>query len=373
MAAIDQDLAIKISRRAAEVYADLEFSLMDMIASRLAADVDVPEWAQRKQAEITALRKVADKQVKRARRRGLKVVGKGIPEAYRAGAEVGLKDLKAIEIKGSFNRSSPQVLLSMIEQQMRGDVLGMQVTTALRDIDVQILRSTFDIYRSVIAEASLPQVLTGVETRRTAAMRALDRFSKRGITGFIDKANRNWQLESYVEMAVRTGSGHAMVQGRLDSYKVGGRDLVIVSDAPEECKVCRPWEGRILSISGADPKHASIASARAAGLFHADCRHDVRPYVSGLTKKLYNTKTADPEGNAERIRQRYLERQVRENKRRVASAESWLREDRGNLEAQANLFRSRGRLQASQGRLTDFIDESGRKRLRYREQIGNAI
>src|SRR5665811_128998 len=101
-----------------------------------------------------------------------------------------------------------------------------------------------------------------------------------------DRAGRNWQLESYTEMATRTGSGHAMIEGRLQTYQAAGRDLVIVSDAPEECPWCRKYEGQVLSISGKDSKHPSVASARAGGLLHPGCRHDLRPYIAGLTKRL---------------------------------------------------------------------------------------
>ncbi|MBE0430103.1 MAG: phage capsid protein, partial [Thermoleophilia bacterium] len=226
----------------------------------------------------------------------------------------------------------------------------------------QILRSSVDMYRATISQ-TMAQVLTGTQTRREAAQAAMDRFAGRGIIGFIDRSGRNWRLESYVEMATRTGAGHAMIEGRLKSYQEDGRDLVIVSDAPEECPVCEPWEGQILSISGKSDEYPSVSEAEAAGLFHPNCRHDVRPYIKGLTKP--HKGTADPEGYKEREKQRYHERQVREKKRQVASAKEF-----GDS---ALLSRRQTQLAGAQQRLTGFVNEHDRKRLRYREQIKKAI
>ncbi|CEA09900.1 Phage minor capsid protein 2 [Arthrobacter saudimassiliensis] len=59
-------------------------------------------------------------------------------------------------------------------------------------------------------------------------------------------------MTSCAEMAVRTSTAEAMLQGHTDRVQELGVDTVVVSDAPEECNICRPFEGKVLSISGAD-------------------------------------------------------------------------------------------------------------------------
>ena len=178
--------------------------------------------------------------------------------------------------------------------------------------------------------------------------------------------NGNTPLDTtHVEMATRTGAGRAQVAGGLDRLVDEGKDLVIVSNAPAECSKCRPWEGRILSISGArtgerlsDGRRvvASVADARAAGLLHASCRHHLGAYIEGLTKPM--THTADPEGDRLRQEQRRLERGVRQWKRREAVAMS------DGERAQA-----RAKVREWQAALKQHVDDNGLKRLRYREQL----
>jgi hypothetical protein len=128
----------------------------------------------------------------------------------------------------------------------------------------RILRTAEDVYRTGVADVA-GQVITGVQTRREAAARAVTRLTAAGITGFTDRAGRNWELGSYVEMAARTTVGQAHVQGGLDRYTQQGRDLVIVSDAPEECAKCRPFEGRVLSLSGREPDRRRWLATGTAG------------------------------------------------------------------------------------------------------------
>lgn len=119
--------------------------------------------------------------------------------------------------------------------------------------------------------------------------------------------------------------------GRLQDL---GQDLVIVSNAPEECEICRPWEGQVLSLSGEHVGETlsdgvkvfgSFAEAEADGLYHPNCRHSQSIYIPGRTSR--PTDTADPEGDALAQRQRAFERRVREWKRRVAADEEILGKD----------------------------------------------
>jgi hypothetical protein len=60
-----------------------------------------------------------------------------------------------------------------------------------------------------------------------------------------------------------------------------------------------------------------------------------------------------------------MERQVREKKRQVAAAEEF-----GDSPF---LARRKTQLKSAEQRLTGFIEDNDRKRLRYREQISRAI
>src|SRR5690606_27572451 len=111
-----------------------------------------------------------------------------------------------------------------------------------------VLRHVIDVYRATIAQASALSIAGGV-TRRQASQDAYQRFVDQGVASFTDSRGRTWRLSSYVEMAVRTVTQRAAVQGQTDRLQSLGLDLVIVSNSPRECPRCRPWEGKVLSIS----------------------------------------------------------------------------------------------------------------------------
>ena len=359
MPEINPDLTLQLARRVVQIYGDAQAVMMEKVARRLARGIEEEGWAEKKRSQTRQLRGEALAEVQRLEREGPAAVERALTTGFDSGVKAA-KSENVVEISGAFIGQHRAAL----------DALVKETVTAIRSTHLGILRSSLDGYRAVISEASLPGIVTGTETRREAAQRALDRFARQGITGFTDRAGRRWRLESYVEMATRTGSGHAMLEGRLQTYQAAGRDLVIVSDAPEECPVCRPFEGQVLSISGADKDHQSLASARAAGLFHPGCRHDLRPYIPGLTKRFGHT--ADEKGSDQRVRQRALERRVRERKRQDIAARAWASED-DSPAARLKAKQARRKLDKAKTDLTGFITANDRKRLRYREQVGKAI
>jgi hypothetical protein len=178
-----------------------------------------------------------------------------------------------------------------------------------------ILRETQDIYRQIQSETA-KYLVANVEERRKTAQRMLDRFAQEGITGFVDKAGRRWDMVSYVEMSTRSISANASLQGHIDRQTASGRDLIVISDHAGECPVCRPWENKVLSISGNNPKYPSLATAKAKGLFHPNCRHTITGYIEGLTDLEPPPNGGTAEQYAYTQKQRYNERKLREWKRR---------------------------------------------------------
>jgi hypothetical protein len=137
-------------------------------------------------------------------------------------------------------------------------------------------------------------------------------------------------------MGVRTVTQRAAVQGQTDRLQTLGLDLVQISDSPRECPICRPWEGKILSISGARRGRVEMPSmvgsgtvtvdiagsldeARADGLFHPNCTHSARTILPGATRRPPRP-TSNPDGYKAKERQRAIERQIRKWKERETAA-----------------------------------------------------
>lgn len=234
-------------------------------------------------------------------------------------------------------------------------------------MSLQVRRWVADAYDAATQTAAA-DVVTGAATRREVSREMIERLAANGITGFVDRAGRNWEMGAYAEMAARAASAQAAVQGQLDRAQAVGINEVVVSDHGEECKMCRPWEGRVLSINGDSPEKLSdgikvagtMADAVAAGFMHPGCRHTVTPYIPGLSQ--VQRRTADPEGDALRQQQRAKERAIRRTKRRLIVAEE---QGKGTPAA----VRLRARLDAQRKGFAEWRKEHDRKNLNYRENV----
>lgn len=182
--------------------------------------------------------------------------------------------------------------------------LEHSLTTGLSGTHFAILRQHEDLYRRIVAEASAASA-AGLASRDQVRRNMMARFQREGIHGFTDRAGRHWTLDNYTEMASRTATAQANLQGTADRLDRAGIRYGKVSNSPEECELCRPWEGRILQVSGPrEGYYSTLDDAKSAGLFHPRCTHGIGAYIKGLTKawELAGEGVTDPE-EAERLRQ----------------------------------------------------------------------
>ncbi len=295
------------------IYADAETTLLERVARRLERGIEGEGWAEARLSQVQTMRREVERVIARVSSEGGNEIERAVFEAYEGGSEQATNDLAQV-----LDRPIERTLSTINRQAV--EILARHTIARVQTTHLAILRTTDDIFRRVIAEAS-GQAVTGAMTRRQAAQAALDRFADAGITGFRDRSGRNWDIASYAEMATRSASGRAAIEGHSDRLQANGYDLVIVSDSPDECSVCRPWEGRILSLGGEHAgEYPTVDEARAAGLFHPNCTHAATAYIPGLTERQKRAELPNPEGYEIRQRQRQIERHIRRWKRRRAVA-----------------------------------------------------
>lgn len=309
------DRAEQYAAQIRAIFDRAELVILAEVRRRILKGLKTPGWAERKAAEIAEMRQWLRRHTAEFLSEAAPEVRRIVRQAYDEGAAAVAEQLKAANLLDIH----PQPF----EPGARIRALASDTVTVLASTSRAILRTTLDAYRDVI-EAAAGEVVTGVSTRWAATKRALEAFADRGITGFVDEAGRRWDLGSYAEMATRTAVMRSAKEGAVDRYEAAGEDLVIVSDHWEECDLCRPWEGKILSLKGRTPGYPTIDQAEVAGLFHPNCRHTVSLYTPGLTR---TPRTQGPESPAEarliyqeRMQQRRLERGIRQWKRREAAA-----------------------------------------------------
>lgn len=356
--AIRPDDAASLAKGIREQFSEAEVLLLEKIAKALADGKDGPDWVERKLRTLQALRAQTDRILANLQAGLPGAVEEAVGFAYNRGvATAGTELTKAGLRYGAFAEVQPTGAIAAIVSEM---------LVRTEPMVFQIRRAVTDIYQQVVTQAA-SQTALGVVTRREASGIILERLGKVGITGFRDVSGRNWNMASYAEMAARTSTAQAMLQGHTDRIQELGVDTVIVSDAPEECRICRPYEGKVLSLSGrttgrlSDGRmvEGSLADAKRAGLYHPHCRHSHSIYLPGITKGP-GTDTADPKGDALRQQQRAYERRIRELKRQDAIA----KEFGGNNAAQ-----TRAKLRAKQAEFKTWREENDRKNLSYRTSL----
>ncbi len=134
---------------------------------------------------------------------------------------------------------------------------------------------------TAIRETALRTVVTGQSsglTIKEVKKKIAEALRKEGITAFVDKGGSKWSLERYGEMLSRTKLTQAHVSGSVNRMIGGGYDLIQISDHSGECPLCRPWENKVLSISGVNKEYSSLSEAKSAGLFHPNCKHAISAY-----------------------------------------------------------------------------------------------
>ncbi|HEY2642304.1 MAG TPA: phage minor capsid protein [Galbitalea sp.] len=252
-----------------------------------------------------------------------------------------------------FDFSIPHGVRSL--NAIRADLLS-----PLEDVRRRITRLPDDVYKLISPAAAGGQVLGHGYTPSQAQAYAWRAFVRNGVTGFTDRAGRDWSLSAYVEMSVRTATMRAYNDSHLQVMTAAGIDLYTVDDDGHPCPLCFPWQNKILSVDPDPRADATIAEATAAGLFHPNCKHVLNAYIPAYSKVKTPREWTDEDAAKYKLtqKQRRLELDIRKAKKQQEYAIS------PSTRADA-----RADVRAAQARMRQFIDESGLLRHSRREQV----
>ncbi|MFG2963574.1 phage minor capsid protein [Streptomyces sp. NPDC048288] len=365
---VSPDMAEDLAAAVSTLYEQAELALIEKVTQALAEGLDSPLWAELKLHAIGNLRTAIEEIIAVLQVDSAGAIHQALTEAYDRGQQAAIVELGALATGPALAAAEALPTAPAVDR------LAAALVQETGPVHARILRAGLDVYRQVVAHVTSAPLL-GATTRREAAGRALQQFAARGVTGFVDRSGRAWNMTSYVEMATRSALGRAAVQAHADRLAAAGVDLVLVSDSPEECERCRPWEGKVLrrdGPSGADEvevEHTteddrmvrvrvagSLPEARAAGLLHPNCRHSISIYLPGVTRP--RPKPPARATYEQSQKQRALERQVRAWKRRAAAAVD-----------DATRTRATARVRDYQGRIRQLVADTGLPRKSHREQI----
>lgn len=225
------------------------------------------------------------------------------------------------------------------------DALINATTNDMEKAEVAVLRMADDQYRRVIYNAQV-YANTGAGTYEKAVDMATKDFLSAGLNCIEYKNGARHTLADYADMAIRTASKRAYLQGEGEKRQEWGIHTVIANKRGNPCPKCLPFCGKVLIDdvwSGGSRKDGSyplVSKAISYGLYHPRCKDSHTTYFPGISTAddTWTPEELEAIGqqNKDEARQQYAERQTekyerlakyslnQENKERYSEkAEEW--------------------------------------------------
>lgn len=207
---------------------------------------------------------------------------KEFPDLYQQGLKDADKQLENVNadlpIKTSMNNIHTSAVEALVDDTIGS--FGDAINTVARKADLLLGKVARETYTQTLATG-----LVAGEARKQTSALIKSLLESQGLAALTDKSGKNWSLDAYAEMLVRTKAVEVRNRGMVNRMVEQGYDLVQVSDHFGECAKCQPWEGRILSATGETKGYPTVAEAEAAGLFHPNCRHALNALIPSLARK----------------------------------------------------------------------------------------
>lgn len=207
------------------------------------------------------------------------------------------------------------------------EALIKATTDDMEKAETAVLRMANDQYRKIIYNAQV-YANTGAATYETAVDMATKDFLKAGLNCIQYANGARHTIADYADMAIRTASKRAYLQGEGVKRREWGVHTVIINKRGSgcPCPLCVPFVGKVMVDdvwSGGTRKEASetgyklLSEAIAAGLYHPRCRDSHTTYFPGISTPPDGKFTKQElkkikKKNKQESRQQYAERQVKQ-------------------------------------------------------------
>jgi hypothetical protein len=216
-----------------------------------------------------------------------------IPEYYELGADDAVKQLKNVRapvaVETGFNQIHKDAIAALVDETAKAFAEGLVGV----DRNAQLLLGRFS--REALTQKMASGMVSGAALRNVKR-EMKGRLMEDGLAAIVDRGGRSWTLDRYSEMLFRTKVVETRNRGIANRLVENGYDLVQVSNhGKSSCPLCLPWQGKVLSSTGATRGYDTVIDAERAGLFHPNCRHAINVLVPKIAKM---TRAYDPEKGA---------------------------------------------------------------------------
>lgn len=193
----------------------------------------------------------------------------------------------------------------------------------MKKAETAVLRMANDQYRKIIYNAQV-YANTGAGTYEQAVDMATHDFLSAGLNCIEYKNGARHTLADYADMAIRTASKRAYLQGEGVKRQEWGIHTVIVNKRGNPCPKCLPFVGKVLiddvwsggtGAEASESGYGLMSSAISAGLYHPRCKDSHTTYFPGISTppddKFSHTELKKIEKqNRKEAKEQYAERQA---------------------------------------------------------------
>lgn len=199
------------------------------------------------------------------------------------------------------------------------EALIKATTNDMQQAETAVLRMANDQYRKAIFNAQV-YANSGAGTYEKAVDMATKDILSRGLN-CVEYANgARHTLADYADMAIRTASKRAYLQGEGEKRQEWGITTVIIAKRGNPCPKCLPFVGKVLIDdvwSGgkkSDGPYPLMSKAIASGLYHPRCKDSHTTYFPGISTAddTWTEKELEAVGqtNKQEAGQQYVKRQA---------------------------------------------------------------
>lgn len=202
--------------------------------------------------------------------------------------------------------------------------LNKAIKSDMRKAETAILRRANDQYRKAIFNAQV-YANSGAGTYEKAVDMATKDMLSRGLDCIEYKNGARHTLPDYADMAIRTASKRAYLQGEGEKRQEWGISTVIVNKRGNPCPKCLPFVGKVLIDdvwSGGKKSNGNyplMSTAIKRGLYHPRCKDGHATYFPGISTAddtwTKEELQAIEKANKQEAKQSYTARQVEKYRR----------------------------------------------------------
>lgn len=205
-----------------------------------------------------------------------------------------------------------------------------------------------------IVNKTVLETQTGLKTPERALADNIYKWRENGIkSNLVDKGGHQWSLEGYTRTVITSTAHRTFNDVRIQSMKDFNSPLAVMSSHPAARQACAYIQGHVVNIVAPESpdyndKYDSIYNhgyGTAAGTQGVNCRHDLYPYVEGVShnfQKQYGPEEAQKNADIQQ-KQRYYERSIRDAKYKLELANG-LKDEQGQRAAKSTISSYQGKL-----------------------------